>query len=80
MRCNCETCAKLPEHPTIPNHHLNPETGILPLHEWGAECYRGFVRNERFGAGQTVIAGTNRQKTKKAYSKFGGASGELKTP
>jgi hypothetical protein len=54
----------MPTHPTIPGKHIDPETGILPMCEWGSECTRGFVRDERFGSGQ-VIKGTNRAVSRK---------------
>lgn len=44
--------------------HIDPKTGIWPISEWGAECARGFSRNERFG-GTRVIAGANCQITRK---------------
>ncbi len=44
----------------------NPEPGISPIGEWGNDCARGWVRDERFGPGQ-VIKGTNRNSTRKIY-------------
>lgn len=54
----------MPPDPKHPGKHINPETGIWPACEWGNECKRGFSRNERFG-GTRVIAGTNREITRK---------------
>ena len=48
---------------------IDPKTGILPISEWGPECGRGFVRDERFGKGALVIKGTNRNKSR-AYRKI----------
>ena len=53
----------MPPDPKRPGKHINPETGIWPICEWGYECMRGFVSNSRFGAGQ-VIERTNRNKTR----------------
>ena len=45
--------------------HINPETGCAPICEWGHECARGFVSNERFARpGDRVIERTNREKTR----------------
>jgi hypothetical protein len=52
------------DDPKHPGKHINPETGIWPTSEWGAECQRGFSRNARFG-GNRVIAGTNRAVSRK---------------
>jgi hypothetical protein len=57
----------LPIDPRRPDKHIDPETGIWPIREWGNSCYRGFVSNERF-AGATaapVIKRTNRETTRK---------------
>jgi hypothetical protein len=59
--CSCESCRNLPPHPTIPGKHIDPKTGILPIHEWGEECGRGWVSESRFGTGP-VIKRTNRKK------------------
>jgi hypothetical protein len=56
----------MPLNPNDPGFHKDPLTGIRPLHEWGNECGRGFVREQRFGSGQ-VIAGANRDKTRGVY-------------
>ncbi len=53
-----------PPHPWIPGKHIDPETGILPMEEWGSACQRGFVRDARFGSDQ-VIKGTNRNTSRK---------------
>jgi hypothetical protein len=42
----------------------DPETGILPISEWGPACATGWVRDARFGSGQ-VIKGTSRAKSRK---------------
>lgn len=34
------------------------------LHLGGTNCYKGFVRNERFGPNDMVIPGTNRAKSR----------------
>lgn len=58
--------SEMPVDPKNPNKHVNPETGIWPICEWGFECQRGFVRAERFSRGADhVIAGTNRATTRK---------------
>ncbi len=66
MTRNCPACAAMPLNPDDPGHHKDPATGIRPLHEWGADCGRGWVRDARFGSGQ-VIKGTNRNKTRQIY-------------
>jgi len=49
-----------------PGKHINPETGIWPISEWGTACARGFVSNERFATrGEQVIPRTNRNVTRK---------------
>lgn len=56
------------EDPRHPGKHINPETGCWPISEWGPECGRGFVSNERFArGGERVIKRANRAKTKKWY-------------
>lgn len=65
--CGCKACSAMPIDPFNPAFHRNPATGIAPTHEWGPECQRGFVREERFGAGQTVMSGANRNKTRAVY-------------
>lgn len=50
--------------------HVDPALGCAPLHEWGSECARGWVRDDRFGSGQ-VIKGTNRGKTREIYRSKG---------
>lgn len=56
----------LPPHPEHPGRHLDPETGIFPIHEWAGECRRGFVSNERFARpGDRVIKRTNRSQQRK---------------
>jgi len=44
--------------------HIDVETGIWPIREWGLSSGRGFVRDARFGSGQ-VIKGTRREVTRK---------------
>jgi hypothetical protein len=39
------------------------KSGTLPLSEWGSECGRGFIRDDRFGIGR-VIKGTNRGRSR----------------
>lgn len=67
---------QMPIDPRRPDKHIDPETGIWPISEWGSECTRGFVSDERFGHGQMVIKRTNRSQTRKAYRRFGGAAGK----
>lgn len=66
--CFCDSCAALPIDPVLPHFHIDPATGIAPIHEWGAACGRGFVSDSRFSrGGDTVIKRTNRTATKKMY-------------
>ena len=52
--------------PNHPGKHIDPETGIWPISEWGTECARGFVGNARFARGnEKVIQRTNRETTRK---------------
>jgi hypothetical protein len=52
-------------HPSRPGKHIDPDTGILPIAEWGNECKRGFVSNVRFRQGtEPVIERTNRDVTR----------------
>jgi hypothetical protein len=45
-----------------PRHTIDPETGIWPISEWGFECARGFVCDERFARpGDRVIKRTGRK-------------------
>lgn len=44
--------------------HMDIETGIWPIHEWGFATTQGHVSDSRFGSG-LVIKRTNRAKTKK---------------
>ena len=54
------------DKPPKKEHTIDPEIGIWPMSEWGAECGRGFVSNERFArGGEKVIKRTNRQATRK---------------
>ena len=46
-----------------PGKHIDPETGIWPISEWGGSCYIGFISNARFGSG-LVIPRTNRDTTR----------------
>ena len=55
---------ELKPDPRRPGKHLDPQTGIWPMHEWGAACARGFISNPRFGSGP-VIERTNRETTRK---------------
>jgi len=56
----------IPWHlPRAAAHTVDPATGIWPVREWGLECARGFVRDERFARpGDRVIAPTNRATTR----------------
>jgi hypothetical protein len=66
-RCPGDTQMKrddLPVDPKRPDKHRDPATGIWPMSEWGAECYRGFVSSSMFGSGQ-VIKRTNRDVSRK---------------
>lgn len=63
--CHCSTCAALPLHPHFPGKHLDPATGCAPLHEWGSECFRGFVSDQRFDRSARVIKRTSRVTTRK---------------
>lgn len=62
----------MPLDPKNPAKHINPETGIWPISEWGYGCKRGFVSDARFGSGQ-VIQRTNRETTRK-WRRGSGAS------
>ncbi|HKF26292.1 MAG TPA: hypothetical protein VKB24_09955 [Candidatus Acidoferrum sp.] len=56
----------MPRDPQCQDKHIDPETGIWPVCEWGPECYRGFVRSVRFArGGDKVIKPTNRQQIRK---------------
>src|SRR4051812_21720897 len=44
--------------------HINVETGIAPIAEWGPSARRGFVSDSRFGSGQ-VIKRSNRNVSRK---------------
>lgn len=57
--------ADMPVDTRRPDKHIDPETGIWPVSEWGSECQRGFVSDERFGRGQRVIPRTDRTRTRK---------------
>jgi hypothetical protein len=49
------------DDPNHPGKHIDPQTGIWPICEWGPECRRGFVSSERFARrGDKVIKRTNR--------------------
>lgn len=68
MSCPCPACSALPLHPHVPGKHINPATRIYPIHEWGSECGRGFVSNERFSGGTAlVIERKSREKVRKFY-------------
>jgi hypothetical protein len=54
----------MPPDPRHPGKHINPETGIWPTCEWGYECQRGFISDQRFGSGQ-VIKRTSRGVTRR---------------
>ncbi len=61
----------MPIDPRRPDKHIDLATGIWPIAEWGGECYRGFVRHERFAGGpERVIEGTNRAKQRKDRAKL----------
>ncbi len=51
--------------PRRPGKHIDPQTGIWPISEWGFECMRGFVSDSRFGPNDLVIKRTNRAITRK---------------
>jgi hypothetical protein len=52
--------------PQTREHTIDAETGIWPRSEWGSECQRGFVSNDRFATrGDRVIKRTNRSTTRK---------------
>jgi hypothetical protein len=60
-RCPCCGCADLAPLVWPPGKHIDLCTGIFPVSEWGPECTRGFVRDERFArAGDRVIKPTSR--------------------
>jgi hypothetical protein len=44
---------------------IDPQTGIWPISEWGAECGRGLVSDARFGYDNRVIKRTNRATSRK---------------
>lgn len=67
--CSCAACHQMPPDPFNLAKHLDPATGIWPIHEWGKNCSRGFISDSRFGSGQ-VIKRTNRTATKKLYRKL----------
>jgi hypothetical protein len=55
----------MPPDPDHAGKHIDPSTGIWPVIEWGSECGRGFVSDERFQRGnEKVIKRTNRAKTR----------------
>jgi hypothetical protein len=41
----------MPPDPRHPGKHINPETGIWPTCEWGYECQRGLISDQRSGQG-----------------------------
>lgn len=44
MHEKCALCRRgMQPDPRRPGKHIDPETGILPIAEWGAACGRGFV-------------------------------------
>lgn len=54
------------EDPQHPGKHIDPDTGIWPISDWGHECGRGFVSDARFSGGRSkVIKRTNRNTTRK---------------
>jgi hypothetical protein len=55
----------LPADPATVTHTIDPETGIWPIAEWGASCYRGFVSDSRFSSTAQVIPRTNRDVSRK---------------
>lgn len=49
--------------PRFPGKHIDPETGIWPISEWGSYCGRGFVSDARFARGtEQVIRRTSRKR------------------
>jgi hypothetical protein len=66
--CNCPSCAALPTSAVDPHRHIDPATGIAPIHEWGSACARGFVSDARFSRGSDlVIKRADRTKTRQVY-------------
>lgn len=58
----------LRDDPDHPGKHIDSDTGIWPIAEWGNECGRGFVSDARFSGGKDrVIKRANRGKTRKWY-------------
>ena len=51
--------------PLHPGKHINPETGIWPISEWGWSCGRGFVSNERFSTKDAVLKRGNKSEYRK---------------
>jgi hypothetical protein len=45
----------MPPDPAHPGKHIDPATGIWPVSEWGSECGRGFVSDERFQRGNEKV-------------------------
>ena len=59
---------QLLDDPRHPGKHIDPATGCWPISEWGRECGRGFVSDERFQrSDEKIIKRTNRAKTKEWY-------------
>lgn len=62
---NQETSNAMTRDPKRPGKHVDPETGIWPISEWGWSCARGFVSDSRFSPTDQVIPRTNRETTRK---------------
>lgn len=53
------------DDPRHPGKHIDPATGIWPIAEWGWECQRGFVRDDRFARpGDRVVKPTIRKRSR----------------
>jgi hypothetical protein len=59
----------LPRDPARPDKHIDPETGIWPIAEWGSECGRGFVSDIRFQRGTEPVLKRTSRKRRKAKPK-----------
>jgi hypothetical protein len=54
------------DDPKHPGKHIDTETGIRPMSEWGSACQRGFVNSERFATrNDQVMPKSNRAALKK---------------
>jgi hypothetical protein len=72
VKCPC--CGREGIAPTLqPGRHIDLETGIAPVSEWGPECARGWVSDIRF-AGRTTSLVIKRKTHKKARTRNGTAT------